>query len=1013
MMRIRRASGIGLLLLTFAAVLAGCGEDSSSLPSTPPTANPTATATANPSATLTAKPTGTATANPSATPTANPSATNTANPTPTATQTGSPTATSTTAPQAFYRAPALTEPSGPRGDGSGVLPNGRVVVPTGQQVTVETMPLNLRLGPAGHLFVTNDGFGDDDLQRYLQVIDPHTLAVQRVASTHFFGLAVSPDGAHVYVGNAPGDRIDVFAFDGSSLTPVPDAAVSLPADTFPAGIDLSPDGTTLYAVGLLDNSFWRIDLAAKTAQKAAGKIGNYPYAVTVARDGQHAFVSSWGLNNGNDPSAANLLPIPLPPNNPNGSSRSAVAVVDISTSAAPSLVKYVQIGRGDKVDNKAIFGGTHPSGMSLSPDGTLLYVTATNVDLLSVIDTASDAIVAEIDLNAFADGLQGLYPQAVASSADGTRLYVADAGINAVQVIDVDPVNRTFTPRGFIPTGWYPSAVALSADGTTLYVANAKGVGVAGNGGNLIDISMENLSDTPYYIGRLIKGSVSVIDLASVDLAAGTAAVRAHNGFDPLPLTSIGGGADNPVPVDFGAGPSTQIKYVVYILKENRTYDQVLGDLDRGNGDPQLTLFGEQITPNTHALARQFAMGDNFFDDAEVSYPGHEWVTQGNNNDWVEKIWPLEYNKTLRTSYNIESGQEGFCKNGYIFEALDRQHVPYRVYGEPLAFNSRFEAGLDGRGVNSTIQILTTAFHGINGLVAHIGDLLAGDLDALRAAGVDVDTLSNTVWPNLMLAYPSNILATKTDVYRAQLFQSELAQFAANSNLPNFLFVWLPNDHTFGAAPNMPTPDAAVADNDAGLGMVIDGLSKSPFWPHMAIFVCDDDAQDAQDHVSAHRTLSLVVSPYAKHGYVSAVHSSNVGMLKTMELLLGVQPMSQYDRYATDMRDYFTSTPDLTPYTALASMVRPATNPPAEAAPNPLLREAAAVSATLNFDEYDEAGPELSRVLWLEHVGQQMERQRQVATLATVAMIAALIGGGVVIQFRRRRAPESVIPRLN
>jgi YVTN family beta-propeller protein len=897
----------------------------------------------------------------------------------------------------FFRAPALSEPSGPRADrASGVLPNGRLVTPAGRQATVETLPLNLRVGPSGHIFVTNDGNGDEDLDRYIQVIDPQTLNVQRASSVHFFGLAVSPDGHRVYVANGPSDRVDVFAFDGSALSPVTGAAISFPAKSFPTGLDISADGNTLYVVGFLSNSLWRVDLRTGTIQEAFSKIGNFPYTVVAARDGRHVYVSSWGLNNGNP---SNLAPRPLPPTDPNATTRSSVAVVDTSTSNQPTLIKYVPIGRGQRLDNQHVFGGSHPSGMALSPDGTLLYVTATNVDILSVIDTTTNQIVTELDLNVFADGLQGLYPNAVAVSNDGTRVYVADAGINAVQVIDVDAAQRTFTPRGFIPTGWYPSALGLSPDGATLYVANAKGVNVGGNGGDLVDISQVSLSSTSQYIGRIIKGTVSAIPLASVDLQRGTATVRANNGFDAVTVAPTGA---NPVPVEFGAGASEQIKYVAYILKENRTFDQVFGDLGRGDGEPRLTLFGEDVTPNAHALARQFAMGDNFYDDAEVSYPGHEWITQGNNNDFVEKIWPFEYNGLMPFSFNVEASQEGFCKAGYIFEALARQNVTLRTYGEALAFNSRFGAGINGGGVPSTIGRLLDAFGDIQTLTGHIDDLLAGDLDKLRAAGVKVDILTNEVWPDLRLDYASNILPEKTDVGRAQIFLSELAQFSAQNNLPHFLFIWLPNDHTFGAAPNNPTPRSAVADNDRGLGMVVEGLTQSPFWPQMAIFVTEDDAQDGQDHVSAHRTLDLVISPYVKHQYVSPVHSSNVGMLKTMELLLGVQPMSQYDRYATDMRDYFKATPDLTPFTALAARVQAERNPEIAAAPNPLLREAAEVSATLNLRDYDEAGPELSRVLWLVHTGERVERQRRTATLAAVLMTLLLVGSGLVMQSRRR-----------
>jgi DNA-binding beta-propeller fold protein YncE len=907
-------------------------------------------------------------------------------------------------PQAVwrYRAPALTEPSGPRPDGLGVLPNGRIVRPSGRATTVETLPLNLRVGSSGHIFVTNDGNGTEDSDRYLQAIDPHTLEVRRVAADHFFGLAVSPDGQHVYTSYGPGDRVDAFAFDGTTLTPVAGGSITFPAKTFPTGIDISADGTTLYAVGLLSNTFWRVDLGSGMVQQASAKIGDLPYTVVAARDGRRAYVSSWGINNGNPGS---IIPAPLPPTDPNNPARSSVAVLDTSTSGPPTLVTYVPIARSQKVDPRNnIFGGSHPSAMALSPDGALLYVTATNLDLLAVVDTATNQTVAEIDLNVFQDNLQGLYPDALAVSADGKRIYVADAGINAVQVIDVDPGARTFTPHGFIPTGWYPSALGLRADGATLYVASAKGLSVGGNGAQLVDISTQSMSDTPYYIGHIIKGMVSAVDLGGVDLDAGTTAVRANNGFDPRSEDTGQVDADNPVPVDFGGGPSAQIKYVVYILKENRTYDQVLGDLPIGNGEPRLTLFGEDVTPNTHALARQYAMGDNFYDDAEVSYPGHEWITQGNNNDFVEKMWPFEYNGLLNAPFNIESGQEGFCKNGYLFEALDRQGVPFRVYGEPLAFNSRFAAGTDGGGVNSTLKLLLNAFGSIQSLVAHIDDLLAGDLDALRAAGVDVDILTNQIWPNLMLSYPSAILPNKTDVSRAQLFSGELSGYVASNNLPNFLFIWLPNDHTFGAVPSMPTPRSAVADNDQALGTVVEALTKSPFWPQMAIFVSEDDAQDGQDHVSAHRTLSLVMSPYVKRGYVSAVHHSNMSMLKTMELLLGVQPMSQYDRYATDMRDYFTGTPDLRTFTALPARVRPELNREVTAAPNPLLREAAEVSTTLNFHEYDEAGPELSRVLWLVHVGERVERQRRMAMLGAVMMAAGLVVAGMLLQ-RRRHQP--------
>ena len=252
---------------------------------------------------------------------------------PVQTVTPGPLPTATGPAVTFFRAPALSEPSGPRADrASAVLPNGRIVTPAGRQATVETLPLNLRVGPSGHIFVTNDGNGDEDLGRYLQVIDPQTLEVQRASSVHFFGLAVSPDGHRVYVANGPSDRIDVFAFDGSALSPVSGAAVGFPAKSFPMGLDISADGNTLYVVGFLSNSLWRVDLRTGTIQEAFTKIGNFPYTVVAARDGRRVYVSSWGLNNGNP---SNLVPKPLPPTDPNATARSSVAVLDTSTSNQP------------------------------------------------------------------------------------------------------------------------------------------------------------------------------------------------------------------------------------------------------------------------------------------------------------------------------------------------------------------------------------------------------------------------------------------------------------------------------------------------------------------------------------------------------------------------------------------------------------------------------------------------------------------------------------------------------
>jgi DNA-binding beta-propeller fold protein YncE len=910
---------------------------------------------------------------------------------------------------AVYRAPAQQEPAGPLPNGEGVLPNGRRVQPTGTQIAAETLPLNVALTPdERYLLVTNDGYDDADGNQFLQVVDTHTLAVTKTVVPQFFGLALTPAADRVFVGSdddSQPDRIDALQLTNGTLTREAAPLVQLPDATFPSGLAVSPDGAYLYALGMRSNTFYSIDLHTGSVAAASAKVGNLPFELVVSADGRRAYVSSWGINNGNPTDA---VPAPLPPLAATRPERSSVAVVDVSNPAAPQLLRYVLIAPTLRINNTTILGGSHPTAMRLSPDGALLYVTASNLDLLIVVDTTSLQSIAEVPLNVFDPAavehqLQGLYPNALAVSADGRRVYVADAGINAVQVVAVDPAARTFTPSGFIPTGWYPTALALQADGKRLYVANGKGTGIGPNGGAQFDATAHQTT----YIAQLLKGSISVIDgVDTYDLAQGTTQVIAANGLAPAEVRWVDGapGATevqrgNPVPIDFGSGPSDMIRHVVFILKENRTYDQILGELPGGNGDPTLAFYGGEVTPNAQALATEFSTGDNFFDDGEVSTPGHEWTDQANCTDFTEKLWPSNYSRNLPSSV-LEQGEEGFSKGGFVFEALERQGISYRVYGETLALLSHFASGIDGAGPGSLLLNVGNAF-GHFPTADDITALVNGDIDPLRAAGVNIDLLQQT-WPNFVLGFPANIIASKTDVGRAQMFQSDLEAFVAAGQLPSFIHIWLPNDHTFGASPGTPTPRSAVADNDAALGMIVDALTHSPFWSDMAIFVTEDDAQDGQDHVAAHRTVGLVLSPFVKHGYVSHVHQSNVGMTKTMELLLGAAPMSQYDRLATDMRDYFTLEPDLTPYTARPRQVPVETNPTPDRAPDVYLRRAAVLSAQLNFAMYDEAGPELSRVLALVHTGEALERQAQWAVRIMLLLFCGLLSGGVWVGWRRR-----------
>jgi DNA-binding beta-propeller fold protein YncE len=906
----------------------------------------------------------------------------------------------------LFRAPEVTAPSGPLGNGDGVLPNGRRVAPAGLQVSLDTLPLNMALTPdARSVLLTNDGWGNQDGERGLQVVDLASRQSIRVEIPHFFGLALAPTGDRVFVSDGDTGTISALRLQDGAWRP--EAAPIAHLTGYPTGLAVSHDGSHLYVVGLTDNRLHSIDLGTNTVHAADVPIGNFPYTVILSADDQRAYVSSWGLNNNNPIST--LVP-PLPPPDPNAETRSSVASVDLTDPDTPKLIKYAPIARSLSVDARTIFGGSHPSAMALSPDGRWLYVAATNMDLLVVLDSTTLDLVAEVPLNPFETGplatqLQGFSPDALAVRADGRRVYVADAGINAVEVVDVDPAIPAFTPKGFIPVGWYPSALALGVDGT-LYVANAKGAGVGPNIG-------DPLGDPRYYIGRVIRGSLSIIgDVDAYDLAAGTDLVRDLNGFRPVQVQWSDGSPDqgtvqrgSPIPIDYGSAASDKIKHVVFILKENRTYDQVFGDLPVGNGDPGLVIYGQQITPNAHAIAQQFALGDNFYCDGEVSLPGHEWTDQAESTDFTEKIWTRNDNAGI-SDLVAEFGQEGFAKNGYIFEALQEQGVSYRVYGETFHFLTRYVAGVDSGGVPSIYPAVLDAFGGVPGVIAGLANLLNGDVAALEKAGVNLDELRTKVWPNIMIGYPANIIPTFPDAQRAALFLSELQQFEQQGQMPSFVFIWLPNDHTWGAAPGNPTPDEAVADNDDGLGKIVDGLTHSSFWSDMAIFVTEDDSQDGQDHVSAHRSLSLVISPYVKHGYVSHVHNSLLSIVKTIELLLGVRPLTEYDRSATDMRDYFTTTADLSPYAALPKQVAFRTNPEPEDAPNAYLRRAAELSEDLNLSTYDEAGENLGLVLWLVHAGEQLEvRKARAAELTALGVLGMLT---VAFLIGRRQASRRV-----
>jgi hypothetical protein len=467
----------------------------------------------------------------------------------------------------------------------------------------------------------------------------------------------------------------------------------------------------------------------------------------------------------------------------------------------------------------------------------------------------------------------GNTPNSLALSPDGEHLFVANANINTVAVFEVEEAGKARS-LGFIPVGWYPTSVRVAPDGKSLIVANGKGlISKANRHGP--QPGRKNPMNLDEYIGGLFQGTLSFIELRKGEAFTRKLAEWTGRAFECVPDTEAKISAldleGSPIPRK--TGDPTPIKYCIYIVKENRTYDQILGDLGRGNGDPTLTLFGEKITPNHHALAREFVCLDNFYVESEVSADGHEWTMGAYATDFVEKHWPIVYGHNARKKlpYPAEGTVDHIARpaGGYLWDRCIEAGVTFRSYGEWVE---------DGKTPDDPGAPKVPA--------------LEGRIDP-KFRSFDMD-------------YP--------DVKRAERFISELKRCEQEGKMPRMQVVRLPNDHTSGTSPGKPTPTAHVADNDLAFGQIIEALTHSKFWPELAIFVVEDDAQNGPDHVDAHRTIAYAISPYIKRGSVDSTLYSTSSMLRTMELILGLKPMSQFDATAMPMFASFQKEPDLTPY---------------------------------------------------------------------------------------------------
>ncbi len=817
-------------------------------------------------------------------------------------------------------------PVSPNDAFSRILPSGRIVRPNGASVVVGMNALGVALSPDGRFaIVTNDderqGKASSALDRLttggysLAVVDTTTMRVASRFSapkaTFFFGIAALRDPADrtktlVLASGGPTNAVYAFRLDPAGtlvpdpLSPIGIPVASDPAQTnadlaFPATLVLSADGRRAYAIDNLGNDVATIDVAARAISGANVPVGFFPLAAARVPGG--LLVANEGLvpyEKLATPTTAPPFALPVGP----AEKTSSLSFVPSAADGSLASGAAVAIPLDRPPDGVRAVGGAHPAAIVAMHRKPYAFVAMSNVDRIATVALgAAPHVVGGTELRLYDRGPYGTQPDALALGDDDKRLFVALAGIDAVAVLDVsDPLHPH--RLGLIPTGWYPSALALSRDGRSLFVANQKGFAEdAGFRGD--DPEVATPAGRVEAVGgdsNAIWSTLERIDLAHVDLRATTPRALSYlRALRPTRPNAV-------VPQNFGGRESAVIKHVVVLLEENKTYDSMLGDLTDANGraygpgDPSLVSFDATVTPNLHALARDYALAGNFYADAEESDAGHQFAAGGIASVFTERTLLVKAGR--RPFVNKNEDPEDYPRAGYVFNSLAARGKTYRDYGD-LVRTSGYDEGAapdpradDPRfaGVADT-EAPTTGF----------GGLYALGVPALAALADHID-------PN----YPGWNLRIR-DVRRAAEFIRDFDPIEKAGAMPAFTYVWLPADHG-GAGRDIPPLAEEVADGDRALGRIVAYLTSLPEWSSTAIVVMPDDAQSTRDHVNEHRSYAIVVSPYAKHHYVGMEHLSTVSALKTEEELLGLPALSLGDALASDMGDFFTTVPDPTPF---------------------------------------------------------------------------------------------------
>ncbi len=839
-----------------------------------------------------------------------------------------------------------------------ITPVNQVVTPLGRLVELAGLrPQALALSPDGRILVISGKSSE------VLVIDPDRASIrQRVAlpadqqrepqpaaaSSHFLdpdkkgqvsytGLVFSPDGRRLYLSNVNGS-IKVFAVtpegtvQPSHSLPLPAAGAPRRREEIPSGLALSPDGRRLYVCGNLSNRLLELDASTGTVLRTFD-VGVAPYSVVLVRD--KAYVSNWG---GRRPGPGDLT-------GPAGRG-TEVRVTKDTFVASEGSVSIVPLG-AEAGPARELVTGLHASALAVSPDGRYVVCANAAADTLSVIDTGGDAIVETIWVKPKPSELLGASPNALAFDASGRRLYVANGTQNAVAVVRFDPADRESKLLGLIPVGWFPSALVFDAKRATLAAANLKALPEAKqkmSGGSAQGFN-----------SRQFGGSLSLVQLPrDADLPALSETVWRNLRRPAILEAQLPARAGQPArAVPERIGEPSRIKHVVYLIKENRTYDQVFGALGFGKGDPSLCIFGEKITPNQHKLVREFVLLDNTYCAGILSADGHQWSTTAFSTDYMEKSF-AGFPRSYPDGMAVDGADAlAYSPAGFIWDNALRRGLSIRNYGEFMIPNVTWRDGRKG-----TPDFLT-CYRTWQGKSTSAVFASIPAIESIRAFS-----------PTGYVGWEMNV----PDQARADFFLRELRDYEARGDFPRLTIICLPNDHTSGTKAGSPTPAACMADNDLAFGRIVEALSHSRFWPEMAIFAIEDDPQAGWDHVSGYRTTAYCISPYAKRRSVVSTQYNTTSLIRTIEQILGLPVMNQFDASATPMFDCFTETPDFTPFKSVPNLVPlDQMNPSPAAVADPILRRDALASARMNFREVDRAPEDaLNRILWRAMKGSQV-----------------------------------------